>query len=150
LYVEKTFWQTFIIFYFVVSLLADDSAWYFSEAIVVDVEILAVLISILSSVVCSTGEFRFCPEPEIIWQSWSQPRPESSGVSGVLTSSDSASLGCDQDCQIISGSGQNLNSPVEQTTELDIDMSTASISTSNTIASEKYHAESSANKDTTK
>ena len=29
-------------------------------------------------------------------------------------------------------------------------MSTASISTSNTLASEKYHADSSANKDTTK
>ena len=53
----------------------------------------------------------------------------------------------------ISGSGQNLNSLVEsvqQTTELDTDMSTASINTSTTLASEKYHADSSANKDTTK
>ncbi len=51
---------------------------------------------------------------------------------------------------LILGSGPNLNSLIEQKTELDIDMSTASISTSNTLASEKYHADSSANKDTTK
>ena len=58
-------------FYFVVSLLADESAWYFSEANVFDVLILAVLMSVSSSVVCwtlSTKEFRFCPEPEIIFQ----------------------------------------------------------------------------------